>query len=42
MPVSATRFSGRAFSVQERTLVREPVQDGASVSPMQLEERGTI
>ena len=27
MPMSATRFLGRAFSVQERTLVREPVQD---------------
>ena len=36
MPVAATRFSGRAFSVQELTLIREIVQDCSGLSRMEL------
>ena len=36
MAVATTRFSGRAFSVQEMTLIREIVQDCAGLSRMEL------
>ena len=36
MAVSATRFSGRSFSVQEVTLIREVVRDCSGLSRMEL------
>ena len=36
MTVAATRFSGRAFSVKELTLIREIVQDCSGLSRMEL------
>ena len=36
MAVATTRFSGRAFSVQEVTLIREIVRDCSGLSRMEL------
>ena len=36
MTVATTRFSGRAFSAREMTLIREVVQDWSGLSRMEL------